>query len=574
MVPSAFVVLDALPLTANGKVDRRALPAPEGRPEIGTYAAPRTPTEETLAAIWREVLKVERIGINDNFFELGGDSIQSIQVVARANRAGLKLTVRQMFDRQTIAGLAGVVGEAGPVAAEQGRVRGEVPVTPIQRWFFEQRLEEAHHFNQALLLESREALSPARLEDALGHVVAHHDALRLRFRHEATGWRQWHADLERNSVDWIDLSGLAGSDRERALQDAAGRLQASLDLSAGPLLRVALFEFGEGQPQRLLLIIHHVVVDGVSWRILIEDLYSAYAQLQRGEAVELPAKTASFKSWAEHLVAYGQSEAAQREADYWRGLPWPKEERLPLDHGDGVNSVASARTVAVGLGAAETAALLQEVPGVYHTQINDVLLTALVEAFSDWTGRCRLVLDLEGHGREELFADVDVSRTVGWFTSIFPVVLDIGRARDPGQALKTVKEQLRAVPHRGIGYGILRYVGGADGLWPGEAEISFNYLGQLDHGIAEPSPFRFARESSGPAQGLNNKRRHLIDVNASVVDGRLQLGWTYSTAVHDGTTIEALAESFIASLRRLIAHCRASDGGYTPSDFPYASAMV
>ena len=318
-----------------------------------------------------------------------------------------------------------------------------------------------------------------------------------------------------------------------------------------------------------MLILHHLVVDGVSWRILLEDLHAALAALQRDEPVQLPAKTTSFRRWAEQLVAYAGSAAARAELSYWQRQPWSDAGRLPLDHPDGANTAGSVRTVTSSLSTAETRALLQEVPGVYHTQINDVLLTALVEALAEWTGRRSLLVDLEGHGREALFADADVSRTVGWFTSLFPVRLDLGSATDPGAALKAVKEQLRAVPHRGISYGLLRYLT-AEAVPTPEPQISFNYLGQLDG----PSdlPLRFADENIGALQGAGNARAHLIDVSAHVRDGRLQLQWIYSSAIHQASTIEALAADFAAQLQNLIDHCCANEGGFTPSDFPLLQA--
>ncbi|HZC98370.1 MAG TPA: condensation domain-containing protein, partial [Bradyrhizobium sp.] len=547
---------------------------PDWRSGQDHYLAPRTPAEQALAAIWRDVLKLDRVGVNDNFFALGGDSIQSIQVVARANRAGLNLTARQVFEQQTIAALAAVAGTATAAPAEQGQVAGEVPLTPIQRWFFEQELAAPHHFNQAVLLECGEVLTPALVAPALRAIVLHHDALRLRFHRTGRGWQQAHAQGDAEAgFEHIDLSGLDGAAAVAALSGHADRLQASLDLSAGPLLRAALFDLGP-QGQRLLLILHHLVVDGVSWRILLEDLHAALVALQRGAPVQFAAKTMSFRRWAEQLVAHAGSAAARRELAYWQQVPWADAGRLPLDHHDGANDASSLRSVSTWLSAADTRALLQEVPSVYHTHINDALLTALVEAFSDWTGRRTLLVDLEGHGREELFAEADVSRTVGWFTSLFPVLLDVGTASDPGSALKAVKEQLRAVPNRGVGYGILRYLAGADAVPAPAPEISFNYLGQLDGASGDTGThlaFRFAEEDAGAMQSASNLRRHLIDISASVREGRLQLQWFYNAALHEGETMTALAERYVAALRDLIAHCRASEGGFTPSDFPLAA---
>ena len=267
---------------------------------------------------------------------------------------------------------------------------------------------------------------------------------------------------------------------------------------------------------------------------------------------------------------YAGSAVLRREAPYWTAIPWQQAGHLPVDHADGVNLMGSARTVTACLDADDTLALLQDVPGVYHTQINDVLLTALVEAFAEWIGHRTLLVALEGHGREDLFEGVDLSRTVGWFTSLFPVLLDVSAALDPGSALKSVKEQLRAVPRRGVGYGILRWLDRNDSLPTPEPELSFNYLGQLDD--SSDAAFRFASEDCGSAASPDAKRPHLIDVSGGIRDGRLRLHWTYSSAVHDAATIETIAATYVARVQDLIAHCRESDGGFTPSDFPLLQA--
>jgi amino acid adenylation domain-containing protein/non-ribosomal peptide synthase protein (TIGR01720 family) len=568
MVPTAFVVLDELPLSSNGKLDRKALPAPEAPVAGRDHVAPRNAAEATLVGIFAEVLRLERVGVDDNFFELGGDSILSIQVVARANRAGLALNARQMFEQQTVTGLAAVAGTAAAVMAEQGAVEGEAPLTPIQHWFLQQGWSEPHHFNQAVLLEGQ-GLSPALVEQALAHVVSHHDALRLRFARTAAGWRQAHATEGAAGLEHVDLSGLDVS-VEAVLRARAERLQANLDLAEGPLVRAALFDLG-ARGQRLLLIIHHLVVDAVSWRILLEDLDTAYEQLLRGTAVRLPAKTTAFKHWAERLIAHATSEEARRELAYWQSVPWSRGGALPRDRRGGENSVTSGCTIEVSLDARATHALLHEVPGVYHTQINDVLLTALAQAFAPWTGRSSLLVDLEGHGREDLFADADVSRTVGWFTSLFPVLLAVDEADDPGHALKRVKEALRVVPRHGIGYGLLRHLGRAENLPAPAAEVSFNYLGQMPTGAGR---LRLAPESPGAPHSAQGRRPYLIEVNAALLAGCLRVRWSYSAAVHDEVTIATLAERFIARLRDLIAHCAVSEGGFTPSDFPLLNATL
>ena len=584
MVPSAFVTLEALPLTPVGKVDRRALPAPDQtRPDLeAAYVSPRTPAEETLADIWAQVLGVERVGVYDNFFELGGDSILSIQVIARANQAGLRLSPRQLFQHPTVAGLAAVAGQGPAVQAEQGMVEGPVALTPIQRWFFEQGLSELHHWNQAFLLGVRERLDPALLERAVETLLAHHDALRLRFTPSPSppesgeaGWEQVNAGLNGETpFDLVDLSALPAAKQGPAVEARAAALQASLSLEEGPLVRVAYFNLGQERPGYLLMVVHHLAVDGVSWRILLEDLQATYERLRRGEAVVLPPKTTSFQHWAQRLVEYAQSEDVREDLAYWLAVGNGTVVPLPADYPGGENTEATARSVMVGLSEKETQALLQEVPVAYGTEINEILLTALVEAFAQWTGRRALLVDLEGHGREDLFEEVDLSRTVGWFTTTYPVWLDLERTRGPGEALKAVKEQLRAVPRRGIGYGLLRYLS-EDGdvvkrlRASSPARVSFNYLGQFDQVLGEASLFGPALESPGPSRSLRERRPHLLSINGGVVEGQLQMEWTYSKAVHRREMVEQVAEDFIEALRAIIAHCQSLEtAGYTPSDFP------
>ncbi len=576
MVPSAFVTLESLPLTPNGKVDRRALPAPElNRSDFETiYVAPRTPEEEILAEIWAEVLGVDQVGAHDNFFELGGDSILCIQVIARANQAGLRLAPRQVFEAPTVAGLAAVAGKGRAVQAEQGVVEGPVLLTPIQHWFFEQDLPEPHHWNQALLLQVRQPLEPSLLETAVGHLLEHHDALRLRFEQRASGWEQVNAGIDGDvPFERVELSGLSEGEQGAAIETRAAEVQSSLNLAVGPLLRVAYFDLGAGRPGRLLIVVHHLAVDGISWRILLEDLQLAYEQLWQGEPVRLLPKTTSFKHWARRLVEYAQLETMQEELDYWLSALQGPLTHLPVDYPGGVNTEASSNSVTVSLSIEETQALLQEVPAAYHTEINDALLTALAQTIGRWTGGSSLLVNLEGHGREDIIEDVDLSRTVGWFTTLIPVRLDLAGAHGPGGALTTVKEQLRRIPMRGFGYGLLRYLNQDEEITRRlenlpQAELCFNYLGQVDRALPGESPFELAPESRGPDRSLRGKRCHLLEIDGGIAGGQLQLEWSYSQNLHQRATIEKLARDFIVALQEIITHCQSPEaGGYITSDF-------
>jgi amino acid adenylation domain-containing protein/non-ribosomal peptide synthase protein (TIGR01720 family) len=578
MMPSAFVFLDRLPLTANGKVDRAALPSPDhSRPDgDNVFTAPRTPAEEALATIWSSVLGVDPVGVHDNFFDLGGDSILSIQIIARANQAGLGLSPRQLFQHQTVRELAMVAGTPTAVA-EQGTVTGRVPLTPVQARFFEINQPELHHYNQAMLLEVHGPADASLLAKAINGLLLQHDALRMRFRLNADGWQATIAPPD-DFVPFgtIDLSRLAETELSQALAGHAVRLHTTLNLHDGPLMRVALFDRGAQRNCYLLIVIHHLVVDGVSWRILLEDLEMLYQQLIGGETSALPAKTTSIKTWAERLTEHARSGALRHELPYWLALGNITSARFPVDKIGGANTVAEARTISVSLNSDATRALLQDVPVAYRTQINEVLLTALVRAFAQWTGSQSLLVDLEGHGREEILDGVNLSRTIGWFTTIFPVVLDCGSAQSGVEALQSVKETLRAIPNRGIGYGLLRYASGdafvAEKLQSlPQAEVRFNYLGQADRVLLDSSMFSLASQPSGPAQSSNAERAYLINIIAVVSGAKLRLEWTFSESIHHKETVMRLADCFVEELRNLIAQSRTSGKiNYSPSDFPSA----
>ncbi len=581
MLPAAIVALEALPVTANGKLDRARLPAPGAVPAPGgaEKLAPRDSTERLLATIWADLLGIREIGVHDNFFELGGDSILGIQVVTRARLGGLSLQPRDLFDHQTIADLAALCRRSAErSAAAAPPAGGAVSLLPAQRWLLGRQLPEIHHFNQAVFLTVSERLDDGILARAVGHLLAHHDALRARFTQTADGeWQQWIAPLAGPPpFGRVDLGGLARERCETEIPAVAACLQPSLDLADGPLLRVTAIDSGEGTAQHLLLLAHHLVVDGVSWRILLADLFHAYRQLASGEEPALPATTSSLAAWAASLQRFAGSEPARAERSYWRGLarqPWPG--LLPIDRlGDGAGTVATARSVTWSLDAAETHALLREVPR-HRVQIQEVLLTALLCAHADWTGRAYLLVDVEGHGRQPLDPETDASRTVGWLTAFYPVRLAVSGPRQSEAALKAIKEILRRVPSGGLGYGALRYFGdpetAAEIAAIPPAQVLFNYLGQLDQALPEIYPVAAAQLPSGLLVSPAQPRSHPLEVNASVVGGRLHLAITYSESVHQRSTIERLGDRLREHLTVLIEYCRnAGSPLYVPADFPLA----
>ncbi|HEY4458904.1 MAG TPA: amino acid adenylation domain-containing protein [Pseudonocardiaceae bacterium] len=572
LVPAAVVLLDQLPLTPNGKIDRRALPAPPAPARGVAHVPPATPAEQAVARVWADVLGLPDVGAEANFFGLGGDSIISLQVVARLRAEGWTVTPKQLFEHQTVRALAAAArprDATEPPPAEQGVVTGAVPLTPIQAaLLIEQRPPRPHHYNQAVMLRARHAVRPETVERALRDLLRHHDALRLRVWRTERGWQQEQAGLAGlpdRLLEIVDLHDVPAPERADRIADVALRTQTSLDLASGCLLAATYFDLG-ADGCRLLLVVHHLAVDGVSWRILLADLD---VLLDRGAAA-LPPKTTPFRDWARHLTERAHSAEIQAEAGYWAGLAG--DSAVPVDfpviEPPTVSTVDVVRTV---LAADETSALLREVPAAYHTRINDVLLAALGQALGDWLGSRQVLVELESHGRDEAPDDYDLSRTVGWFTSVHPVLLDLGPddPGDPGTVLKRIKQQQRVVPHNGIGHGLLRHLAADPAAGGDRPQVAFNYLGQFDGSFQPAGWWEPAPEPAGPMHDPDEPRENLLDVTAAVSGGRLEVAWGYSTTVHRQETVEALAASFLTRLRELIAHCVAPGaGGWTPSDFP------
>ncbi|GAA4465493.1 hypothetical protein GCM10023170_074870 [Phytohabitans houttuyneae] len=574
LVPAAFVTLPALPHTTSGKVDRRALPAPDvAATADASFVPPRTDAERELARVWAEVLGLPRVGATDNFFGLGGDSILSIEVVTRARRAGLRVTAKDVFRHQTVAELAAVAAATDPAGTDQrAKHTGPAPLAPIQQWFLDTS-GPAARFTMSTLVELAPDADEAALRAALAAVVAQHGALRLRFTRDGDG-RWWQRETRAHTAELLtrrDLSTVEEADLRPAIEDAAEWLQSGLDIEAGPLLGALLLDRGTGRPPQLLIVVHHLVIDGVSWRVLLDDLQTAYDQIRAGAPVDLGPRTDDYADWAWRLDEHTRTGGFDDALPYWTALAEGPAAALPLDH-DGPNVAGDATTLTVRLDRDATTALLRDVPGAYRTQVNDVLLAALGRAVARWTGHDRVLVGLEGHGRDDLLDGVDVARTVGWFTAEFPVALRLPAQGGVGALVKAVKEQLRAVPHHGVSYGALRHLAGAAGLDRGTRPgISLNYLGQWAPGGVADGLYRAWHEGVGQVADPDAPRQYLLDVTGIVAGGTLELGFTYSHRLHDEATVRRLADDYLAALREIIDHCVQPDaGGRTPSDFPLA----
>lgn len=575
MVPAHIMLLPAMPHTPNGKLDPKRLPAPRLDDER-SLVPPQSPAEKTLAAIWCQILNLQQVSVDDKFFALGGDSLMSIQVIARARQEGLVLTPRQMFEEQTIARLAAVAQPAGESESTTPTITGPLPLTPIQHWFFEQNLSDSAHWNQAAWFEAATTINREHLAAAVSHIVQHHPMLRARYQLLEGKWRQEvTAESDPVSITLVPLDDLDHQAQDAAMVATANSLHSRLNLTNGPLLQGALFDLGLDRLPRLLVVIHHLVVDAVSWPIITADLLTAYQQIMDGEAVSLPAIPAAYAQWANMLLRLARTDEMRLESSYWR-QQIVAAAPLPRDLAGGRrNTEGRSPLLSVSLPAGQTERLLRDAHHAYHTRIEDLLLTALARALAHWLGDRSVLLTLERHGREEFDPRIDTSRTVGWFTSLFPISLIVDNLDDIGANIRAVKEQLRRIPRNGIGFGVLRYLGDdllrqqlADLPQP---EILFNYLGQNRQQAAAAAPLRPLSSDTGQTYAPQNERAHLLDINARVTGGLLLVNWQYAAAYFKASTIKELAEAYITELNQLIDHClQVEISHYTPSDFPLA----
>ncbi|MFF2885482.1 amino acid adenylation domain-containing protein [Paenibacillus sp. NPDC057967] len=558
MIPAHLMKLDRIPLTPNGKLDHQALPRPDAGRPVARSSGDMNEQERLLASVWEDVLGHEGIHADENFFELGGDSIKAIQISSRLKTKGFKLEVRDLFLRPVIRDLVNHLTTA-QADIDQQAVTGEVPLTPIQHWFFQHGFVREEHWNQSMALRSREGFDPDQVDAVFRLLTEHHDALRMTYPWTEGRRTQWNraADEQGHTLAVYDYKGL-GWQPER-MEAEANVWQASFDLARGPLVRLALFQTDEGD--HLLIVIHHLVVDLVSWQILLEDFATGYGQAMSGQSIHLPNKTHSYLYWARQLQHMGAGRRLARETYYWeqvdrlvRGTP-----RLPRTAIDQSQSQPrEAERVSIVFSPEETDMLLRKAHHAYGTVIQDLLLAALGTAIADWSGVEAVAIELEGHGRELGIPDVDVSRTVGWFTASYPVVLQAGK---PQKSVPGTKEMLRQVPYKGIGYGILKYLAvrgerASDEIGMGSRvpPISFNYLGQLDQDMRsewfEPSALPM-----GHMIGPLNKRTHEIDLNGAVLNKQLQFHIGCDFSQHSEESMQRLAACYRSALLKIIEHC-------------------
>ncbi|XUM21533.1 amino acid adenylation domain-containing protein [Bradyrhizobium oligotrophicum S58] len=572
MVPALFVALEALPLTPNGKLDRKALPEPDLAAASGsTYRAPRSATEQALAAIWAELLGHDKIGIDDNFFALGGDSITSIQMVTRARRAGLVITPRDVFQQGTIAKLATVATATRQVPADDRADAGPIPLTPIMRWLLE-RGRNVDRFSQSMTVRLPRGLTSQQLIALLDAAISRHAMLRSRLAFDPIdGTPSLHiapsdTPLAQRQLRQIDIAALTPEQRAQRISQEIGAAEARLDPAAGVMLQAVHFTTGAPDSDALLLVLHHLAVDGVSWRILIEELAASWQAAVAGQSAQLPALGTSFGQWSHLLQARARHPSVLAELRHWQrtlaasaAAPRLAAPRQPV-----ANSV---KHLTLTLPAAVTARVMSEAPRRLGARVLDILLAAFVTTLAERDAAAQtIVIDLEGHGRNEFDPAIDLSRTVGWFTSLYPVRFDLpagtsttaaGDAERLLGALRAVKSGLADVPDDGLGFGLLRYLDEDAGRTLARLpapQVGFNYLGRFstDH-VADWSIIPTALPDDLVEQA-ELRPAHVIELNTVMIgqgaDARLSATWSSDRSLVDDDVVQVLATRWFALLER------------------------
>lgn len=572
MVPAYFMAIDGIPLGVSGKVNRKMLPAPEQKQlEAVQFIAPRNEQEALLARIWAEVLKADQIGVRSSFYELGGDSIKSIQVASLVKQKDYNLKIEDILRYPVLEEMAARINNLVR-RADQSTVEGMVPLAPIQQQFFRNTtIPQKQYYNQSVLLQAAARIDKEALALCMDQLVQHHDALRMVYRNEEGQWIQENKGISHKgySINFFDLRQRANA--QDLLQQRCESLQSSIRLEDGPLVKLAIFRLDE--TDKLVIIIHHLVIDGVSWRVLLEDLTNLYTQQINCAALQLPAKTDSFRHWVLSLQEKVKSAAVISEYGFWAEVLNNQIDQFPVDRH--IETSDDLKTQSIILDKETTHLLQTQAHRAFGTDINEVLLTSLALSVQELWGVTDMNVLLEGHGRELLDEETDITRTIGWFTAVYPLVLALDKAPDVLSALVLVKETLRSIPNKGIGYGMLKYLGTGFNT-EFTPHIAFNYLG--DFGFENTDGQNFfvpVDEYHGRSEAAVNRAHNaLLDVTAMVLTGALKISVGYRSNYQEAT-ITNLLDTWQRNLQSLIKQLsEINETSLTPSDLSFKGLSV
>lgn len=586
MVPSLFILVSDINLTSSGKVDKKSLPKPDFSQIIDVYEAPTSKVERVLVNIWAELLRIpaEKLSVIANFFELGGDSILSIQVASRANKLGYHFTTKDVFTNQTIRELSNLVTKQSTSAVNQDAVTGKINLLPIQQRFLGGD-KALHHFNQAVLLKTPQNFEFSSLEAIVEAIYLRHDALRLRFKRKAGEWQAFHQPYSKSMLTDSLLSHTLDEDGFSDLPTIADKVQASFDLLNGPLVKVVHF-VNNRKENRILLVLHHLIVDGVSWRILLEDLTQLYNQIQtqksNSQKLFLPPKTNSYQEWSDFLLSYASSSKLENEKDYWIEALSVTSATVKSDRASESSKLIDSnedfqyKRCEFNLSKELTKELLHKANKPYRTRINELLMAGLLLGLNRYQGTQSIRIDLENHGRQPLDSDIDLSQTVGWFTTIYPLFLS-SNVDEISQLICNVKEQCRRIPDNGIGFGILKYIKKDQEIIKlsesNSADILFNYLGQFDQVTNKEELFSPASEPAGKTISQEYKFTHSLNLSGIITEGELCFSLNYFHTIFSDKDMNEFMQSFKVALVQVIEHCLTCEGLFTPADFPLLASQ-
>lgn len=564
MVPVHFIELDEIPLTINGKVNRELLPKPENdNIENVEFIEYRNEKEKNLINAICDVLNMKRVSVKQNFFHLGGDSIKAIQIASKLNDKGLKIKVKDILSNPVIEEMALCIEQSEGLAINQDHCEGSIGPTPIVTWFFSQGFANPNHYNQSVLLELKQDIETKKLEIILNELIKHHDSLRINYN-SITGelfYNYEYLDKYYN-IQEHDLTNLSYSMQVDRVEFLADELKSSFNIENEVLIKACVFKLGQHE-KKLLITAHHLAVDGVSWRIILEDINTMVKQINNGQRIMLPSKTHSYQEWTKVIENYCDYEI-NKEKNYW-GQILGKDFSFPTDYNLGEDAVDSSCTIAVQMGEDLTKCLLTKANSSYNTEPKDLLITSLLRTIKVFTGSEDIIIELEGHGRDDIFEGIDISRTVGWFTSLYPFYIKLKKENLSDQ-IKEVKEEIRKIPNKGIGFGILNYMSKA--LKGNDQKyIRFNFLGDFTSGH-DNSTVNLLKDQLGSDYDKRNRLTCIIDINCFIVGGKLNVLLTYSKNKFSDNTMERYINSYINDLKTIIDHCCDKElVEFTPSDF-------
>ncbi|MCH7324058.1 condensation domain-containing protein, partial [Solibacillus sp. MA9] len=572
MIPSYFIKLEKMPLTNNGKLNRRELPAPNLVEILNEHQPPRNEIEEALAKVWIEVLGVDKIGINDNFYEIGGDSIKAIQISSKLKNLGLDIRVKDILTYESIDKIATTaqVMKSNKII-EDYLMEGTINNTPIIEWFFNENFLNEHSYNQYIQLEFKNSMDINNIRRSIEEIVGHHDSLRINYDKSAKKlfYNNVYLNKEningKNIVEYINLSESSYDEQINKINENKNNLINGFDLENNTLFKLIVFNLGEGK-QSLLFMAHHLIVDGISWRIILDDFLTVLKQLSNNEEVKLPMKTHSFKAWADALNEYSKKEFNKEKA-YWKSI-LDKDVNYPVDFDIGLDTVRTANIVSIELGEDILNDLIKSVNEIYNLELNETLTIALVITLNNLTSRNEIVIELERHGREAINDYIDVSRTVGWFTSMYPTYFIVNH-EDMNNTIKSLKEQLRNIPNKGFNYSILKFTN-KQLTYKENKHIRLNYLGDFDT-ILDGERLNISNIKFGLDSHKNNLLTSLMDIDAMIVNRKLKISFTYSRNRFEDETVQKLIDNYVNSLKLILDQCANKDlKEYTPSDFDAA----